>query len=97
MKIWGSGDIPSISGIHDKQKSANKIDRTSGVSSKKDVVSISGQAKDYQAVIRALKDVPDVRADKIKDFTERVESGKYDVNGKDVAEKIIKSVIDYKA
>jgi negative regulator of flagellin synthesis FlgM len=67
------------------------------VESKKDMVSISNQAKDLQAVQKALKGVPDIRKDKVDTLLSAYEAGNYNVNGKDVADRIISSVIDKKA
>lgn len=95
MKIWG--EIPRISGIYNKIKSTAKAEITSAAASKNDVVSISSQAKDYQVLIKALKDVPDIRKDKVEEIKAKIEAGTYDVNGRDIADKIIKSIIDWKA
>ena len=95
MKIWG--EIPRILGVYDKNKNVGKVDKSSGVASKKDVVSISNQAKDYQTIMKALRDIPDVRQDRVNELMQKFESGSYDVSGKDIADSIIKSVIDKKA
>lgn len=95
MKIWG--EIPKILGISNKYGNVNKVDKTSAVVSKKDAVSISSQAKDFQTVMRALKDVPDVRGEKVRDLSAKYEAGSYDVSGRDIADKIVKSVFDTKA
>lgn len=94
MKIWGG--IPKILGVYDKQKSLGKVGRSSGISAKKDVVSISNAAKDYQVAVKALKDVPDVRQDKVNELIQKFESGSYDVSGKEVADKVLKSILDRK-
>jgi len=91
------GDIPRIPGVYNKQGSTGKISRVSAASSKKDVVSISNQAKDYQTVMKALRDIPDIRQNKINDLLERYQSGNYDVSGKDIADKIVRSIMDKKA
>lgn len=91
------GDIPKITGIYDKQKSLNRTDISNPVVSKKDVVSISAQAKDFQTIFRALKEIPDIRQGKVNELLERYESGNYDIDGNDVAEKVINSVFDKKA
>ncbi len=93
MKIWG--DLPKIFGIDGKQKAVNKIQKTTAAS-KKDVVSISGQAKDLQVALKALKDVPDIRKDKVDILAEKYGSGTYNVSGRDVADSIIRSVLDKK-
>lgn len=92
MKIWG--DVPKIPGIYKKQGEIKKINNISAVASKKDVVSISNQARDYQTATRALKDVPDIRKEKVDALAARIESGGYDVSGRDVAEKLFKSIFD---
>ena len=57
------GDVPKITGIYGSQK-INKIRRSGGAASKKDVLSISNEAKDFQTVLRALREVPDIRKEK---------------------------------
>ncbi|MFZ5986023.1 MAG: flagellar biosynthesis anti-sigma factor FlgM [Bacillota bacterium] len=95
MKIWG--EIPKVTGVYDKQKNVNKVDKTRNVASKKDVVSISNQAKDFQTVMKALRDVPDIRKDKVEGIKERYEAGDYEVKETDIADKILKSIADKKA
>ena len=90
MKIWG--EVPKISGVYDKHKSINKVDKASGVTSKKDVVSISNQAKDFQTVMKTLKDVPDIRKVKVSELADKYEAGNYDVSGSDIADKVLKSM-----
>lgn len=95
MKIWGN--IPKVSGIYEKQKNVNKMDKASGISGKKDVLSISNQAKDFQTVMKALRDVPDIRKGKVDELAQKYQSGNYSVDGRDVADKIVKSLFDKKA
>jgi len=95
MKI--SGDIYNVAKVYNKQRSIENIGKTSSVIPKKDVVSISDNAKDYQTVSKALKDVPDVRQSKIDEFSDIYRSGGYDVSGKEIVEKIGKSILDHKA
>lgn len=95
MKI--TGDIYNVSKIYGNQKSVGKVDKTNPVAPKKDVVSISNNAKDYQTVSKALKDIPDVRQNKVDEFAEVYRSGGYDVSGKEIVEKLGKSIVDTKA
>lgn len=94
MKIWG--EIPKVSGVYNKQKSVGKVDKADSVSSKKDVVSISKEAKDYQTVMRALKDTPEIRSEKVNSLKDKYEAGEYNVKETDIADKILKSVMDKK-
>lgn len=95
MKI--PGEIYNVSKVYDTQKSAGKIERKGAVAPKKDVVSISNNAKDYQTVSKALKDIPDYRQSKVDEFSEIYSSGSYDVSGKEIVEKLSRSIIDKKA
>jgi negative regulator of flagellin synthesis FlgM len=95
MKIWG--DIPKVLGNYDKQKNVSRVDKASSVVSKKDVVSISNKAKDFQTAMKAAKDAPDIRSEKVNELIDRYESGNYNVSGKDVADKVINSMLDTKA
>ena len=86
MKIWG--EIPKVQGVYNKQNNLNRAAVSSEKSSKKDVVSISNNAKDFQTILKVLKDVPDIRQEKVSELSDKYKSGSYSVDGKDVAEKI---------
>jgi len=94
MRIWGEGS--RITGILQKKKNINKLESISGTSRKKDVVSISGQGKDYQLALKSLKDIPDIRSEKIERILQSYESGNYAVKGEDIASKIFSSILDKK-
>lgn len=91
------GDITKISGVYGTQKKIGKLDKAGSVSAKKDVLSISSEAKDFQTILRALKDVPDVRQGRVNEILDRIETGSYGVTGREVAEKIVSSIFDKKA
>lgn len=95
MKIWGG--IPKVSGVYDKPDKINKVDKANNVEGKKDAVSISNKAKDFQTVMKALKDVPDIRQEKLNELADRYDSGNYDVSGNDIADKVLNSIFDKKA
>jgi negative regulator of flagellin synthesis FlgM len=89
-----NGDVSKISGIYSKNKNVGKVDKTESPSAKKDILSISNQAKDFQTALRALKDIPDIRQDKVKSIQKKFDSGEYNVNGNDLADKLIDSMIN---
>jgi len=95
MKIWGGP--PKVVGAYNNQKVTEKVHKTPNTVSKKDIVSISSDAKDYQTVMKALKDIPDIRKEKVEELLKKYESGNYNVSGSEVADKIIKSIIDMRA
>lgn len=94
MKIWG--DIQRVTGDYNGKKNVNKTERNNNVASKKDVVSISNQAKDFQTIMKAIKDVPDIRQEKVEPLKEKYEAGEYNVEGSKIADKILKSIAEKK-
>jgi negative regulator of flagellin synthesis FlgM len=90
------GDL-SITGVYGTQKNVGRVEKTGPVSAKKDVLSISNEAKDFQTVYKALRDVPDIRQSRMDDILGSVNAGSYNVSGRDVADKVINSVFDKKA
>ena len=46
--------------------------------------------------MKHLKDIPDIRKDKVEEIAKKLHSGNYDINGNEVADKIIKSIFDTK-
>lgn len=55
----------------------------------KDQVALSETAKDFQNIYKMLAEVPDIRQDKVQAIKEQMQSGTYDVNAKEVAEKLV--------
>ena len=72
--------------------STTESQNTSAVES--DAVSISEKGKDVSEMTRTLKEMPDVRADKIADLKERIANGTYNVSGKDIAAKIVNTALE---
>ena len=72
--------------------STNESQNTSAVES--DAVSISEKGNDVSEMTRTLKELPDVRADKIADLKERIANGTYNVSGKDIAAKIVNTALE---
>lgn len=91
MKI--SGDVPKITPVYGGAKRVGQAYGMSGVSAKRDELTISGTAKDFQTVMKALKDVPDVRDEKVAEIGSQVDAGTYEVGSEDVSSKIIESLM----
>lgn len=86
MKIWG--DVPKVPGVYGSTNKIDKPSKTNTVASKKDELTLSGEARDFAAVMKALKSVPNVRQDKADAISSKIESGAYSVTSKDIAAKI---------
>ena len=91
------GDLSKVTGIYGTQKNTGRVGKTEAAASKKDVLSISNEAKDFQTVFKALKEVPDIRQSKVAELSDQFETGSYNVTGRDVADKVVSAVFDKKA
>lgn len=89
MKIWGN--IPKVSGVYGNTGKFDKPVKVGEASSKKDELSISGTAKDFGIAMKKLRQIPDVRQDKINEIIQKMDCGNYSVKASDVAEKIVTS------
>ncbi len=94
MKI--RSEMPWVTEVYGKHTGINKTEKAKTVINSRDILSLSNQGKEYQAAIKAVKDIPDVRTDKIKGILKRYQAGTYDVKGSEIAEKIAASIIDKK-
>lgn len=89
MKI--NNNISKILSVYNKQqiKSNKKQDNKTNSLNFKDELSISNEAKEIQQLMKKLKDIPDVREEKINEIKERIKSGTYEINPEKIAEKML--------
>ncbi len=78
LKVYGENKVT---------KSAN-ADKASQVQRRDEVV-LSSAAKEFGPMLQALKNMPDVREDKVKEISEKIQSGNYTIDGREVADKMI--------
>lgn len=56
---------------------------------------VSKDATDkHSTMVNNLKDLPDVRKDKVAELKARIAAGEYNVSGKDIAEKIVNTAVE---
>jgi negative regulator of flagellin synthesis FlgM len=68
----------------------NKMEKTEFKTlQKQDEVILSASAQEFSQTLQGLKDVSDVREDKVKELSARVEDGTYHVDAHDIADKMI--------
>ncbi len=61
-------------------------------------VSLSSTARDIQQAEKAIEELPDIRAQKVQKLKEQIETGKYNINGEKIAEKMLsESLLDIMA
>jgi negative regulator of flagellin synthesis FlgM len=90
---------PSAQLVQQYQKNENvklDVDRQVGGSpTPEEKVDLSTKAKDIQGLKSAITNLPDVREEKVQELKNRIESGKYNVSGEKIAEKMVgESLLD---
>lgn len=81
-----------VSQIYSTSK-VNKVKKTGG-SSFSDKLEISQTGNDYRTARQVIDQIPDIREDKVNDIKNRLESGTYNINMEEVAEKLVNRYFD---
>lgn len=90
MIISGKQVQTILKAYGDQSKVAkNTKTERSGPVQKRDEVILSSEAKEFGQILQALKKLPDVRDDKVNELTKKIESGTYNIDSKDIAEKLV--------
>lgn len=86
MKIDGTSISPvgSVQAIN-RLKQVSKKTSVSGI----DNVDVSDKAQVFQTLLQKAKDIPSVREERIKDIAGQIERGEFQVNSKQIAEKLL--------
>ena len=97
MEITGGNPFGKIDGYvrninKDKSKSTDISDERNSnkTSASGDSVELSQEAKTMGKAMEVLDNLPDIREEKVAEIRERIASGTYQVDGKKIAEKMIK-------
>jgi negative regulator of flagellin synthesis FlgM len=90
MKIFNS-KIDKALQIYRQQELKKKVDSSSRLN-KKDNIKISDKGKDFQFAMKLLKDVPDVRKEKIDEIKQQLRTGTYKIDSGKIVEKIFENI-----
>jgi len=100
MKITGGnpfgkiGDYASHINKNKSKSTAVSEDKQSiKVLSSGDSVELSPEAKTMGQALKAMEALPDVREEKVAEIRERIANGTYQIDGREVAEKMIKEAV----
>ena len=56
----------------------------------KDSFVVSDKARDFQNVLKALSNTPDIREEKVNNIMKKMQQGSYNISAEDIANKLIK-------
>lgn len=88
MKIANIGNIQSMMNVYKNQGLKTNESKSA---SRMDEVQISSEALDFQTVLNAAKNIPDIRQDKVNELKQQIDSGTYRVDAHKIAEKMLNS------
>lgn len=91
MKIFNNPNISQIMKLYNK--SIKPSEKTGEVTVSKDQLEISEKAKEFQVAMKAFKNLPEVRKEKVEDLKEKIQTNSYNVSGKEVADKLIEGIM----
>ena len=102
MKIAETGnsltELISQYKINEKKEGSEAEKQATNSVVPEDKVSLSSTARDIQRAEKAIEKLPDVREEKVRELKDRIEAGKYDVNGEKIAGKMLnESLLDIMA
>ncbi|CUH94440.1 hypothetical protein P22_0506 [Propionispora sp. 2/2-37] len=80
-------NIVKVYGDQNKVGPLNKPEKSGSV--QRDEFIPSSNAQEFGQFLYSIKNMPEVREDKVKEFSERIASGKYEVNCSSIAEKML--------
>ena len=60
--------------------------------SEKDKIEFSERAMDYQFALNKLKEVPDMRMEKVEKLKKEIQTGNYNISGREIVDKIYENI-----
>jgi negative regulator of flagellin synthesis FlgM len=77
-----------VAQLYNREKT-QKVQSTKQLGSRRDEVQISSMGRDYQIAKQAVADASDIREDRVAQLKERLDSGNYNVDMNDFANKLL--------
>lgn len=89
--IVSSSQIQKVLKLYGEQSKISKNTNadTTGSIQKKDEVILSSEAQGFGQIMQTLNGLPAVREDRVKDLSEQISTGKYNVTSQEIAEKML--------
>lgn len=82
--------VMNVNKVVNKYKTnINKTESASKVGMKQDKLEISSGAKEFQLAMDAVKNMPDIRQDKVDEIKQQIKDGTYKPSAKDIAKKML--------
>ncbi len=87
MKV---NSLEHVTSVYNSQKQVTN--KTKKVADIKDELLLSTEAKDIQLAYKLVKQVPDIRQEKVEQLKNQIQTGTYNVKLEEIVDKIINSI-----
>lgn len=88
MKIDATS-LSSVGSIQATNRVISADKKAATLGHEQDVVKVSDKAQIYQSLLQKVKEIPEVREDRIREVTERINKGEFKVDAKTIADKML--------
>lgn len=90
MKVFNNPQVNQV--LKTYQSQVNRTEKVGPAAMARDKIEISDEARDFQTAMKAFKELPEVRQDKIDELKSQVESGQYKPSAEAVVDKILEAI-----
>lgn len=88
MKIDGSS-MSSIGSIQATNRVASITQKATIHGQGQDGIKVSDKGQVYQSLLEKVKEIPEVREDRIREITERINKGEFKIDAQAIADKLL--------
>lgn len=88
MKIDGTS-LSSVGSIQATNRVVSTDKKAIALGHEQDGVKVSDKAQLYQSLLQKVKEIPEVREDRIREVTERINKGEFKVDAQTIADKLL--------
>lgn len=89
MKIFNNPNVQKVIGAY--KSKITKSEKTNKANAN-DKIEISSKAKEFQAAMKAFKNLPEVRNGKMEEVKRAIASGTYNPSAEETVDKIVEGV-----
>ncbi|KNF09660.1 negative regulator of flagellin synthesis, anti-sigma-28 factor FlgM [Gottschalkia purinilytica] len=90
MKIFNDR-ISKILEVYNGQQHIKNVNKNQAPK-RRDELNLSSHAKEYQVAMNALKDVPDIRKEKVEEIKKQIQMGTYEIDSDKIVEKMFDTI-----
>lgn len=88
MKIDGTS-LSSVGSIQATNRVVSNDKKAAALGHELDGVKVSDKAQLYQSLLQKVKEIPEVREDRIREVTERINKGEFKIDAQTIADKLL--------